>query len=64
MRRFADTARIPASPLWLIVAETVERTVNAWEGLEVKELLPGDMRFAAGKHILAVAAKTLENRPY
>jgi serine/threonine-protein kinase HipA len=64
MRRFADTARIPASPLWPIVVETVERTVDAWEGLEVKELLPGDMRFAAGKHILAVAAKTLQNPPY
>jgi serine/threonine-protein kinase HipA len=63
MRRFADTARIPASPLWPIVAETAERTVNAWEGLEEKELLPGDMRVAIGKHILAVAAKIRDNPP-
>jgi serine/threonine-protein kinase HipA len=63
MRRFADTARIPASPLWSIVAETAERTVNAWEALEEKELLPGDMRVAVGKHILAVAARIRENPP-
>jgi len=63
MRRFADTARIPASPLWPIVAETAQRTVNAWEGLEEKELLPGDMRVLIGKHILAVAARIRENPP-
>ena len=63
MRRFADTARIPASPLWPIVAETAERTVDAWEGLEEKELLPGDMRDAIGKHILTVAATIRRARP-
>jgi serine/threonine-protein kinase HipA len=63
MRRFADAARIPTSPLWPIVAETAERTVNAWKGLEEKELLPGDMRVAIGKHILAVAARIRENPP-
>jgi serine/threonine-protein kinase HipA len=63
MRRFADTARIPASPLWPIVVETAERTVNAWEGLAEKELLPGDMRVAIGKHILDVAARIRENPP-
>ena len=63
MRRFADTARIPVSPLWPIVAETAERTLAAWEGLEEKELLPGDMRVAVGKHILAVTAKIRENPP-
>jgi serine/threonine-protein kinase HipA len=63
MRRFADTARIPVSPLWPIVAETAERTLAAWERLEEKELLPGDMRVAVGKHILAVTAKIRENPP-
>jgi serine/threonine-protein kinase HipA len=63
MRRFADTARIPASPLWPIVAETAERTVDAWEGLEEKQLLPGDMRDAIGKHILTVAATIRDNPP-
>jgi hypothetical protein len=45
------------------VAETAERTVAGWEGLEEKELLPGDMRVAVGKHILAVAAKIRQNPP-
>jgi serine/threonine-protein kinase HipA len=63
MRRFADTARVPLSPLWPIVAETAERTVHAWEGLEEKKLLPGDMDVAIGKHILAVAAAIRENSP-
>lgn len=34
MRRFADTARIPASPLWPIAVETAERTVASWKTLE------------------------------
>jgi serine/threonine-protein kinase HipA len=29
MRRFADTARIPASPLWKIAVETAERAAAA-----------------------------------
>src|ERR1700730_15389443 len=40
VRRFADTARMPASPLWQIVTETAERTVAAWETLEHTALLP------------------------
>jgi serine/threonine-protein kinase HipA len=55
VRRFADTARMPASPLWQLVAETAERTVAAWEKLAHADLLPGDMRAAIGKQILAVA---------
>jgi len=44
VRRFADTARMPASPLWQIVTETAERTVAAWETLEHTALLPHVMR--------------------
>jgi serine/threonine-protein kinase HipA len=62
MRRFADTARLPASPLWPIVTETAERTVVVWEALAEKDLLPEDMRAAIGKQILAVAATIRENR--
>src|SRR5579862_305276 len=40
IRRFADIARIPVSPLAQLVLETVERTVVAWSALEQKELLP------------------------
>ena len=56
MRRFADTARIPASPLWQIAVETAERTAAAWSKLENRDLLPADMRTSIEKQILAVAA--------
>jgi hypothetical protein len=56
MRRFADTARIPASPLWKIAVETAERAVAAWKDLEHAELLPKDLRASIDKQILAVAA--------
>jgi serine/threonine-protein kinase HipA len=57
MRRFADAARIPASPLWAIVVETAERTGAEWEKLEQVALLPKKMREATRKQILGVAAK-------
>jgi serine/threonine-protein kinase HipA len=56
VRRFADTARMPASPLWQIVNETADQTVTAWEKLEQASLLPNDMRAAIGTQIHAVAA--------
>jgi serine/threonine-protein kinase HipA len=56
VRRFADTARLPASPLWPIVTETADRTVAAWERLAEKDLLPDKMRTAIGQQILSVAA--------
>ena len=56
MRRFADAARIPASPLWQIVAETAERTAQEWTNLESKELLPPGLRASIDKQILSVAA--------
>jgi len=56
VRRFADTARMPASPLWQIVTQTAERTVAAWKTLDQRDALPADMRTAIGKQILAVAA--------
>jgi serine/threonine-protein kinase HipA len=56
MRRFADTARIPASPLWRIAVETAERTAAAWKGLEQTDMLPKDLRASIEKQILAVAA--------
>jgi len=57
MRRFADTARIPASPLWKIVVETAERAAAEWTKLEHADLLPKDLRAAIDKQILGVAAK-------
>lgn len=57
MRRFADTARIPASPLWQVAVETAERAAAAWTKLEHADLLPDNQRTAINKQILEVAAK-------
>jgi serine/threonine-protein kinase HipA len=56
MRRFADAARIPASPLWQIAVETAGRTATAWKGLEQADLLPKDLRNAIEKQIHTLAA--------
>ena len=58
MRSFADTARIPASPLWQIAVETAESTVASWKTLEQADLLPREMRASIEKQILTVAATT------
>jgi serine/threonine-protein kinase HipA len=55
VRRFADTARLPASPLWPIVTDLTDRTVSAWENLDEKNLIPEDMRKAIGEQIMTVA---------
>jgi len=56
VRRFAETARIPVSPLWRIVIETTERTVENWRELDEREAIPNDIRAAIEKQILRVAA--------
>jgi serine/threonine-protein kinase HipA len=55
IRRFADTARLPASPLWKIVAETTDRTVSAWEKLAEKDILSKKMCDVIGDQIFSVA---------
>ena len=55
VRRFADTARLPASPLWKIVTDTTDQTVAAWEKLAEKDLLSEKMRGLIGDQILSVA---------
>ena len=57
MRRFADTARIPASPLWKIAVETAERSAESWKTLEHADALPKDLRDSIGRQILGVAAR-------
>lgn len=57
MRRFADTARIPASPLWKVAVETVERTAKSWRALEQADDLPKELKDSIDKQILRVAAK-------
>jgi serine/threonine-protein kinase HipA len=58
IRRFADTARLPMSPVAQLVMETVERTAAAWKALEEKELLSGDMKKAIENQIQTVAANS------
>lgn len=60
LRRFADSARIPASPLWEIVTETTERTVVNWKTLPQADLLPKKLRAAIDKQILRVAASVAD----
>ncbi len=55
VRRFAETARLPTSPLWPIVSDITDRSVAAWEQLAEKDLLPANMRKAIGEQILSVA---------
>ena len=55
VRRLADNARLPASPLWPIVVETADRTVAEWKRLDEKDLLPENMRASIGKQITLVA---------
>ena len=56
IRRFVDTARLPASPVAEIIRETAARTVEAWKELPQKSLLPAAMRAAIGSQIERVAA--------
>lgn len=56
IRRFAEAARIPVSPLWKIVTETAERTAESWKTLEQREALSKEIRGAIEKQIFGVAA--------
>lgn len=58
IRRFADTAGLPLSPLSQLVTETVERTISAWKTLDEKQLLPEDMQKAIDRQIELVATNT------
>lgn len=59
VRRFADKAGLAVSPLWCIVEDTVEQTVEAWRGHTDKEMLPNAMQKTISQHIEKVATKTL-----
>jgi len=43
LRRFADTARLPVSPTWTLVGDTVAKATNAWKDLSARDLLPGEL---------------------
>ena len=58
VRHFADTAGLPASPVWEIVREVAARTAACWKTLDEKDLLPSEMRKAVEKQIHAVVERT------
>jgi serine/threonine-protein kinase HipA len=58
VRHFADTAGLPASPVWEIVREVAERTAASWKTLDQKDVLPSEIRKAVEKHIQAVVERT------
>jgi serine/threonine-protein kinase HipA len=58
IRRFADTARLPTSPLWEIVRDTVARTVRAWKALEARDLVPGEIEAKIDRQIKTACRRT------
>jgi len=59
LRRFADAARLPASPLARLTAETADATIAAWRRLDEKDLLPASLRQAIDDQIAGAAARTI-----
>lgn len=51
VRRFADTARLPVSPVWELVEETASRTVDAWRTLDARDVLPATLREQIARQI-------------
>jgi len=58
IRRFADTAGLPVSPLWEIVRETVQGTIEAWGQLESRDVLPVEIRTQIERQIQVSASGT------
>lgn len=58
LRRFADTAHLPVSPLSEIAAETAQRTVEAWGQIAERESLPLDLRPKIDRQIETAARAT------
>ena len=61
VRRFAETARMPVTPLWKLVLEVAERTIVAWEQLAEKDLLPTDLRQKIDTQIQTTARRLCTN---
>lgn len=62
IRRFADTAGVAVGPLWRVVRDTVDATVEAWRGHEAKAMLPDGIRDALDRHLAGAAERTLGYR--
>jgi len=51
IRRFAETVRLAVTPLWQMVQETTELTMQTWKSLEVKDEIPVAIRSTIEKHM-------------
>jgi serine/threonine-protein kinase HipA len=58
VRKFADTAGLPISPVWDIVRDTTERTLTAWTRLDARDLLPAELRRKIHQQIETAARGT------
>lgn len=58
IRRFADTAGLPANPVWEIVRQTTERTIEAWDTLDERSLLPQEIYANVNEHLKAAVRST------
>jgi serine/threonine-protein kinase HipA len=59
VRRFADTARMPVSPVWEIVRDAVARTAEAWSRLDARDALPDELKRQID-HQIETAARSTE----
>jgi serine/threonine-protein kinase HipA len=62
IRRFADKAGLPVSPLWEIVRDTIDATVAAWGRLGVRDVLPAELRSQIERQIATAASGTTQDR--
>lgn len=58
IRRFADRAGLPATPVWETVRETVERTAERWKTLDVRDLLPAGLDTRIDEQVTTSTAST------
>ena len=58
VRRFADKAGVAVEPLWRIVQDTMDRTVEAWRSHDPRGLLPHRVRAAIDRHLEGAAGRT------
>ena len=58
IRRFADTAGLAVGPLWRVVHETMDATVEALRDHDAKAILPDDIRTSPDRHLTGVVSRT------
>lgn len=64
IRRFADKADLAVGPLWRVVQEAVDATVEAWRRHDVKAMLPDDIRTSLDRHLTGAADRTDTGAPH